>query len=309
MAAFSAKPVMKSTFKVRADAARRVRNLPPVQAAGQADVGDQKIEPAAALKDSQTGRSVFSFDHPVADLAEDFGDDHSDRGFIIDDQHGLAGPAIDRQLFRPLFVRDVAHEAREIQTHRRALSAFGIDAHLSAGLAHEAVDHGQAKTGSLSQGFCREKRIEDLFDDVGRHTGSGVADAERDVLSRRKVALLGGPVVQPLVGGFDRDASAIRNHRIAGVDAEVEDGVLQLRGIEFRAPKAAGLDDLDVDVGADRPPQQVGHSRDRAVHIDDLGIERLAPGESQQALRQGSGASSGLLGDVDVAANTFEAAL
>jgi hypothetical protein len=84
-----------------------------------------------------------------------------------------------------------------------------------------------------------------------------------------------------LVGGLDRDPTTIRCHRVAGIDAEIEDRVLQLRRIEFRTPKAAGLNNLDMDSGAHRPLQQVGHARDRSVHIDDLGVKRLTPGEGQ----------------------------
>jgi transposase len=44
---------------------------------------------------------------------------------------------------------------------------------------------------------------------------------------------------------------------------------------------AAGLNNLDMNSGAHRPLQQVGHARDSSVHIDDLGVKRLTPGEGQ----------------------------
>ena len=51
-------------------------------------------------------------------------------------------------------------------------------------------------------------------------------------------------------------------------------------------PEVFGGDDAKFDRLADRAPQQIGHSAEKEVGIRGLGIERLPPRESEQAMRQ-----------------------
>jgi hypothetical protein len=74
-------------------------------------------------------------------------------------------------------------------------------------LPDEAVDHRQAEPRSLPERLGGEERIEGARDDVGRHAGARVGDAQRDILPRRQFADARGAVVKPLVGGLDRDPS------------------------------------------------------------------------------------------------------
>ena len=55
---------------------------------------------------------------------------------------------------------------RQIEAHRGAASYFGIDAHLSAGLPHEAVDHRQPEAGALAERLGGEERFERARDYV-----------------------------------------------------------------------------------------------------------------------------------------------
>ncbi len=104
---------------------------------------------------------------------------------------------------------------------------FRIDAHLSAGLPHEAIDHRQAEAGALADRLGGEKWIEGARDHVGRHAGAVVGDAERQILAGRQVAVLGCAFVEPFVGGLDRDTAAFR-HGVARIDAQIEQCVLEL---------------------------------------------------------------------------------
>ena len=135
--------------------------------------------------------------------------------------------------------RRLAVMARQVEAHRRALRRPPNRSHLAAGLPREAVDHRQAEAGALAIGLvvkngsnaraitsascrcrCRSRRA--------RHTGPACR-------SRSAAASL----VEPLVGGLDGDAAAIR-HGVARVDAEVEQRVLELVGIDQRRPQPAG---------------------------------------------------------------------
>ena len=61
-------------------------------------------------------------------------------------------------------------------------------------------------------------------------------------MARQKIALPGPVIVQPLVGCFYGQAAAI-GHRVARIDAQIEQCIFQLRGIDF-ALRVRDPDDL-----------------------------------------------------------------
>ena len=145
---------------------------------------------------------------------------------------------------------------RQVDAHRRALADLGIDPDLPARLAREAIDHRQAQPGALAERLGREERLERLGDDLrascrcryrsrrSRHTGRP-ADPAGAPRARRAI-----------VGGLDRQLAAV-GHGIARVDAEVENGVFELVGVDQRRPQAARADDLDLDAGPDGAPDEL----------------------------------------------------
>ncbi|MBA7484170.1 hypothetical protein ES707_19694 [subsurface metagenome] len=139
---------------------------------------------------------------------------------------------------------------REVEAHRGALADLGIDAHLAARLPREAVHHRQPEPGALADRLCREERIEGACDHIGRHADAGVGNAEREILPRRQVALARGMLVEPFVGGLDRDAPAL-GHGVARIDAEVEQRAFQLRSVDQRGPQTRRGDDFQRDLRPD----------------------------------------------------------
>ena len=79
-------------------------------------------------------------------------------------------------------------------------------------------------------------------------------------------------------------------HRIAGIDREIEDRVLELGGIGERRAKLRRQFDRKPDLFAQRSDQQFFHAPDQLVYIHRLGIERLTPGERQQPVGEAGGA-------------------
>jgi hypothetical protein len=67
----------------------------------------------------------------------------------------------------------------------------------------------------------------------------------------------------------------MRRHRVACIDAQVEQRVLELGRIDPGCPKPAGANHLELDIRADRPPNQVLHAGDEAVHIKGFRVQRL----------------------------------
>ena len=103
-----------------------------------------------------------------------------------------------------------------------------------------------------------------------------------------EVAFARGALVEPAVGGFDRDPAALR-HRVACVDAEVQDRVFELVGIDHRGPYARRADHLQRDAGADGALDEIAEIGDQPVDVGRLGIERLAARKGEQPVGQRRG--------------------
>ena len=87
------------------------------------------------------------------------------------------------------------------------------------------------------------------------------------------------------IGGFDGELAAV-GHRVARVDGDVDDGILELLRIGMDRPQAGCGDHLDMDGLAQRRVQQIRHVADHLVGIEPARRQRLLPREGEQALRQ-----------------------
>ena len=193
------------------------------------------------------------------------------------------GGGIERD--RAVVVARIAIMAGQIDAHRRALPDLRIDAHLPARLAREAVDHRQAKARALAHRLGGVEGVEGARLHLGRHAGAGVGDAHGQILPGFEVAFARGALVEPAVGGLDRDPAALR-HRVACVDAEVQDRVFELVGIDHRGPYARRADHLQRDAGADGALDEIAEIGDQPVDVGRLGIERLAARKGEQPVGQ-----------------------
>ena len=129
------------------------------------------------------------------------------------------------------------------------------------------------------------------------HSAAGVGDADLDIFAGADVAdLVGG---ERDVGGGDAH-HALAVHRVARVDREVDDGVLELVRVDVDRPGVGIEVDLDLDALAERAVEQVGHAADQLAAVDPLGEQRLGAGEGQQAPGQGGGAGRALHRIVEV---------
>ena len=97
--------------------------------------------------------------------------------------------------------------------------------------------------------------------------------------------LLRVALVDEGVAGLDGQL-APAGHGVLGIDHEIEDRGLHLARIDLDLPQPGAADDLEIDVLAERPPEEIRHAADQLVDVGQPGIERLAPREGQQPLRQ-----------------------
>ena len=99
----------------------------------------------------------------------------------------------------------------------------------------------------------------------------------------------------------ERQATAL-DHRIAGVDHEVEQGQLELIGIDMRRPEVVRECRVDPDERADRAAQHLDHAVDQLRDVHRGRVQVLLPREGEQALRQRGAALGSLDRAVDQAA-------
>ena len=90
-------------------------------------------------------------------------------------------------------------------------------------------------------------------------------------------------------------------HGVARVDAQVEQGILQLRRIDLGEPQPPGAHHFQLDRRADRAAHDLLDARHQAVDVGGLGVQRLAAREGQQPLRERCGAAHRGLRHADVA--------
>jgi hypothetical protein len=100
---------------------------------------------------------------------------------------------------------------------------------------------------------------------------------------------------------FDGDSAAAW-HRVASIDGEIHDDLLELSRVRLHATeRCAGVKD-QLDVFPDQPLEHRRHAGDHGVEIQHLGLEDLLPAERQELPGQPHGSFSRFLDQVDVPA-------
>ena len=82
----------------------------------------------------------------------------------------------------------------------------------------------------------------------------------------------------------------LREHRVAGVDREVDDHLLELAGIGAHRAEAAAVLDLELDPLAEQPVEQMRDLGDDVGELEHLRAQRLLARESEQLPGQVGGA-------------------
>ncbi len=116
--------------------------------------------------------------------------------------------------------------------------------------------------------------------------------------------LHGGVIARELgvehdIARFDHQPPALR-HRIARVDREVHQDLLELAGIDPHAPQARLRHRDELDVLAEQTAEHAIDVEDQLIQVDDAGLDDLAPRECQELPREVRRALRGArdLGDV-----------
>jgi len=137
---------------------------------------------------------------------------------------------------RPDDPLDGPEMARQIELHRRALARLAVDRAVPSGLFDETVDLRQAEAGALPGFLGREEGLERPFPHLPGHAAAGIGNGDQDVLPGRDLVMrLGIGLVEERVRGLDRQL-AVSRHRVARVDRQIEQRMLELVGVDQDGP-------------------------------------------------------------------------
>src|SRR4030095_14440406 len=139
----------------------------------------------------QPCRAVGGREHAIAEALQHSDNRAADGGVVLDDQYGLlagrdllgrAGPGLPAFAHRPV--------NRQMDLDGGPEPDLAVDADVTAGLLDETIHHAQPEARALADLLGGEERIERPRQYLRRHSGSGIADHQRDVSSGRDLASL-----------------------------------------------------------------------------------------------------------------------
>ena len=171
------------------------------------------------------------------------------------------------------------------------LPGRGLDRDVAARVGDDAVHGREAEPGALARGLRGEERLEGAVGDVGLHAGALVGDPHGDGVA--------------LAGDGDAQRAAV-GHRVAGVDGEVHEHLLQARAVGEDRGQVVADGDLQLDELAERAREQRLEVGDERADVEHLGVHDLAAAEHQQLARERGGALGGAADLVDVLAHGRE---
>ena len=188
------------------------------------------------------------------------------------------------------------------------MADVAVDVEVAPGLLDKPVHHAETEAAAFAGLLRREERLQNPLQDLGRHPGSGVGDSKQHIIASGHLRVLFGVLlVKDGVAGIQGQHTTVR-HRIPRVHRQIEQGSLDLAAIGTRLPQLRREVNIDVNAGAECPPQEVAHALDHLVQVKGLWVKRLAPGKCEQLVSEFRAALGGPQGirqefaDLDVAA-------
>ena len=233
------------------------------------------------------------FENGVAVALEHLPRHQPHRRRILRDQHRLrAAPRLRRRGPGDRGGHGLVH-ARQVDLEGRSPPRLGIHGDEPARLLHDPVHGGEPQPGSFAGFLCREKRLEDAGLGLLVHADARIRHGQHDVPTRARF--------HHHVGRLDGQPPSPR-HRVAGVDRQIDDDLLELPGIRLHSAQVGGEWHGEVNVRSDQPSQQFFGAGQDGPEIHDLGLEHLLAAEREQLAGKGRRALGGFANLIDVVA-------
>ncbi len=198
---------------------------------------------------------------------------------------GEVGGGLGGLLFHRLDDR-LGNVARQQNAERRADARLAFAEDVAAGLLDDAVDHGEAEAGALADFLGGEEGLEDLAAHFLGNAVAVVLDLDQDVVGRRQRFLVERRAIgRGDVARAQRDPTALA-HRVARVDDEIDDDLLELIEVGLHQPQIASVHDVELDRFADQPAQQHLQFRQHLAELQRLRTQGLPAREREQLAHQ-----------------------
>ena len=157
------------------------------------------------------------------------------------------------------------------------------DVNRAAHALHDRVDGRQTEASAVADLFGREERLEDMRFGGVVHAAARIAEAQLDEVSSGRCR--SPHLIVRDVRRFNREDAAAR-HRVARIDGQVHQHLLQLRGVPLNRTHAGRQARHDLDVFAQRALQELLDLGDDRIEIQWAEPHDLSAAEHQQPPRQ-----------------------
>jgi len=121
----------------------------------------------------------------------------------------------------------------QVHTERAAFAKFAVNIDEAVVLLDDAVDGGQAESGSLADFLFRIEGFKNMRQGLLIHAATVIADSKHGIIAGQGLGVLLAIVVRDRrLGGFDGDAACTVD-RIPRVDAQVGENLVDLSRVDF----------------------------------------------------------------------------
>ena len=278
------------------------------------DVREQNVDRPTVLAAHDEGVvGVAGYENGHAGALEHRACQLANHLLVLDKQDGAArvragdGRAEERRHRRTLRL-ELADRGRQVHGEHRPDARRRRDGDRAPGLGHDPVSGGQTEAGALPLLLGREERLEDAGAGRGIHPLTRIADGQLDVGPRRQTERPGALGSERDIGRLNREPAA-RRHRVARVDGEVHEYLLELPGVGSDGRDARLEQAVERDVLADQPLEKRFDVGDDGVEVEHARPKDLLAGKREQLLRQRAGPIGGTLDLAEMLGDraTFEA--
>ena len=215
------------------------------------------------------------------------GDEIPHGGIVLHEQNEFGAAAGGVGFFRNRGRR--LRGAGKVDRERRPASGLALDEDRTFTLLHDAVDGGETEPVPLAVRLGREERLEDMREHFARHADPGIFHPQTDpvpgldtVVNRER------GVVDVDVGRLDRKAPSF-GHRVPGVESQVQDHLLELRGFGLHRRNVVTEPHVQLDILTEHALQHPLGIAHHVVEVEDTGSDDLAAGEGEEAMGQIAG--------------------
>ena len=161
--------------------------------------------------------------------------------------------------FFDVFLACNRNMARQQNAENRAFAHCRFAEDIAAGLLDDAVNHRQAKAGAFAHFLGGEKRLEDFRFHVIGDAGAVVLNFNTDIFRRNQRRFRNlRAISRREIAGANGDFATVW-HRIAGVNHQIDDHLLELIDVSLGKPQITPVFQIKFDALPSQPLEQHLH--------------------------------------------------